>query len=504
MKDLVATVGGHKSNRLIGWTYESDQTAIKEAKDEVDKLETEQDQDDLQYQIDQFEAQKAFIEAIPSSMELQEQKETYEDWMSKITENGEAQADILSETKSIYEGIGQITKDMMTWVENEKKLASSNYRAYNEITTSAMNKTETGFNDLNNLTQGTVDYAKQVEENNQNLLELENLFRQAGIDPNSDFWLNASYDEAKKENSALSILGKGEEGEAAWKQLQKSFQTYWDYKHGTNTYGGNESGQTWKEQDSHNILLNLSSTPSLSSGSGWDPSGGGALSLSYQFGTDGAPINTDMAADMFNQGNKGGKETKVLAYNPKEKKWTKVCQEDTIQNHPDKVVELMAGYEEGTIFAVGHTGQSGKGLKYWYKLGGLNAVQLSVGDYSTMKGEAYAKGTLSASGGLSLINEEGLEGIITPQGTLTSLPARSGVVPADLTKNLYTLGEVAPNIIKTLESRWDVFGGNRTSASDDHSTNIKNLYATFQADENFDFDKFLADVKSAINLNRHL
>ena len=187
MKDLVATVGGHKSNRLIGWTYESDQTAIKEAKDEVDKLETEQDQDDLQYQIDQLEAQKAFIEAIPSSMELQEQKETYEDWMSKITENGEAQADILNETKSIYEGIGQITKDMMTWVENEKKLANSNYKAYKEITTSAMNKTETGFNDLNNLTKGTVDYAKQVEENNQNLLELEKLFRRAGIDPNSDF-----------------------------------------------------------------------------------------------------------------------------------------------------------------------------------------------------------------------------------------------------------------------------------------------------------------------------
>ena len=489
----------------IGWTYESDQTAIKEAKDEVDKLETEKDQDDLQYQIDQLEAQKAFIEAIPSSMELQEQKETYEDWMNKITENGEAQADILEKTKSLYEGIGQITKDMMTWVENEKKLANSNYQAYNKITTSAMSETESGFNNLSSLTQGTVDYAKQVEENNANLLELENLFRQAGLDPNSDFWLSASYDEAKKKNGALSILGEGEEGEAAWKQLQESFQTYWDYKHGTNTYGGNESGQTWKEQDSQNIFLNLSSTPSLSSGSGWDPSGGDALSLSYQFGTDGAAINSDMATDMFNQGNKGGKETKVLAYNPEEKKWTKVCQEDTIQNHPDEAAELMTGYKEGTIFAVGHTGQSGKDLKYWYKLGGPNAVQLSVGNYSTTKGEAYAKGTLSASGGLSLVNEDGIEGIITPQGTLTSLPARSGVVPADLTKNLYMLGEVAPNIIKTLESRWDVFGNDRSSStSDDHSTNIGNLYATFQADENFDFDKFLADVKSAINLNRHL
>lgn len=488
---------------MIGWTYEADQTAIKEAKDEIGKLETEKDQDDLQYQIDQLEAQKAFIEAIPSSQELQEQKETYEDWMNKISENGEAQKDILKETKTLYTNIGQITKDMMTWVENEKKLANSNYQAYNEITTSAMSETESGFNNLNNLTEGTVDYAKQIEENNQNLLELENLFRQAGLDPNSDFWLSASYDEAKEKNSALSILGKGEEGEAAWGQLQKSFQTYWDYKHGTNTYGKNEDKKTWQEQDTGDILLNVGKTPSLSKGEGWNTSGNG-VTLSYKFGTTGATINADMATDMFNQGNKGGKETKVVAYNPKTKEWSKVCQEDMIQNHPDKVSELLKTYGEGTVFAVGHTGQSGKDLKYWYKLNGPNAVQLSVSDYQDFKGEMYAKGTLSASGGPSLINEEGLEGIITPQGTLTSLPARSGVVPADLTKNLYMLGEVAPNIIKTLESRWDVFRNDRSSTSDDHSTNIGNLYATFQADENFDFDKFLADVKSAINLNRHL
>jgi hypothetical protein len=70
--------------------------------------------------------------------------------------------------------------------------------------------------------------------------------------------------------------------------------------------------------------------------------------------------------------------------------------------------------------------------------------------YDWVKGKVsswFADGTTDAPGGLSMVNEEGTELMVTPYGTLTALPAHSGVVPADLTKSLYKLGEVAPNLI---------------------------------------------------------
>ena len=116
---------------------------------------------------------------------------------------------------------------------------------------------------------------------------------------------------------------------------------------------------------------------------------------------------------------------------------------------------------------------------------------------------SYASGTLSAPGGRSMINENGLESIITPSGTITSLPAKSGIVPADLTRNLWALGEVAPNLIARL-------GGNSLQTSNsnsvtDNSINISNLDATFYTEEGFDGEAFLRDLKSQVILtsNNH-
>lgn len=50
--------------------------------------------------------------------------------------------------------------------------------------------------------------------------------------------------------------------------------------------------------------------------------------------------------------------------------------------------------------------------------------------------EAAARGSLGLKGGLSLVNELGTEAIVTPNGTITSLPSTTGVVPAEVTKSL--------------------------------------------------------------------
>lgn len=113
-----------------------------------------------------------------------------------------------------------------------------------------------------------------------------------------------------------------------------------------------------------------------------------------------------------------------------------------------------------------------------------------------------AKGNLSFRGGSTLINENGLEGIVTPQGTLTSLPARSGILPADLTKNLWTLGELAPGLVSRLGSiEPQIDDRNMT---EDNSIHIATLNATFTATNDFDMNKFLRDVRSVVSTTNNL
>ena len=113
-----------------------------------------------------------------------------------------------------------------------------------------------------------------------------------------------------------------------------------------------------------------------------------------------------------------------------------------------------------------------------------------------------AKGDYNYQGGNVLINELGTEAIVTPQGTLTSLPSHSGIVPADLTKNLFSLGEIAPNLIATLRNQMpNVSKSNSTN--NDNSTNIGTVYATFNADSGFDMNRFMIDLRSAAGNTRH-
>ena len=118
-------------------------------------------------------------------------------------------------------------------------------------------------------------------------------------------------------------------------------------------------------------------------------------------------------------------------------------------------------------------------------------------------GGKFASGTLSAPGGRSLINENGLESIITPSGTITSLPAKSGIIPADLTRNLWALGEVAPNLIARLGGNG--LQTNNSNSYTDNSINIQNLDATFNTQSDFDGRRFLTDLRNQVILtaNNH-
>ena len=152
-------------------------------------------------------------------------------------------------------------------------------------------------------------------------------------------------------------------------------------------------------------------------------------------------------------------------------------------------------YQGGQIYKILHSKNS-KGL--WNDKKDESGYALGIS-------EAAAEGSLGLKGDLSLINEFGTEAIITPNGTITALPSGTGVVPADITKNLWTLGEIAPALLRFMTSRLvpDVIGKSALVTTQDDSFNIGNLEMNVTADSTFDVNKFVASVKAKADLTRN-
>ena len=125
-------------------------------------------------------------------------------------------------------------------------------------------------------------------------------------------------------------------------------------------------------------------------------------------------------------------------------------------------------------------------------------IDETTGPGFKQESEAYASGTLATHGGLALVNELGTEAIITPQGTITALPSRTGIVPSDITSNLWSLGELAPSILRSLEniSYNDTFKANSNSGITDESVNINTITMNVSADGDFDIDAFVRTLRA--------
>lgn len=454
----------------VGWTYESDQTAVQEAQQELEDLETNKEQEDLQYQIDQLEQMKSFLEAIPSSEELNAQKEIFQSWMDTITSNGETQTDILSELSTAYTQINAIAESISTWVGADKNVQSSAAKAYIALT--GDKNTEGSFAAVQAAQKGisgaagSEEYYQTANAYNNALDSWGQNLRATGINN----FVGMSYEEAKETGKLDSSITSDQ-----YTELQKQWSSYTSSDYAKRTDANdialevnkilNNTGGEYEEVSSQKQKLKI--TPSDTWGS------------SEVLVSPGAGFNTTT--------NKNdalwrwtGSSWEQLAKNEKEDGgWT----------YPTKDLDNMPS---GTLLAA-VTSKEDQRPKYAYKT--------EQGEWA--KATEAAKGSLGLPGGWSLINEMGTEGIITPEGTLTALPSKTGIVPADLTKKLANLGEAAPNLIKNLDSLSMEYPSSALSSSDDHSTNIQNLYATFQAEEGFSFDDFLIDVRGIINTSRH-
>lgn len=392
----------------IGFVAQADTSAIQEAQDKVDELERQQTEEDLQYQIDQLNQQKAILEAIQNNESLN------------------ALTDIV---KRIKDGLG-IDENHSNIIDALQKMSSQEYadKIRQQIVDSIKNNTGAS----------NADAGNQTGSSGLGVDEPDNTFERVTVSTkgiwdrvNKDStWENGNIKfSITHDDSMLSTDTEGANKDAGADIKDSKVQAFFAKRNSDGTFG---RFQSWRDNDEKD--------------------------------ENGNPKKYYNWEDLPND---------VLVVNTKNsnKIWYK---------------------NNGKLYTVGDLSgrlfdSSGKDIREW------------VGSYPF---ESHATGSYDYSGGKTYVNELGTEAIVTPQGTLTSLPSHSGIVPADLTKNLFTLGEIAPNLIATLRNQMpNVSKSNSTS--NDNSTNIGTVYATFNADSGFDMNRFMIDLRSAAGNTRH-
>ena len=115
-----------------------------------------------------------------------------------------------------------------------------------------------------------------------------------------------------------------------------------------------------------------------------------------------------------------------------------------------------------------------------------------------------AGGDISFQGGKALINELGTEAVITPGGTLTALPSKTGIVPADITRNVWALGEVAPTLVAQLSSlNQKALTGNAGNTTYEEGQYFDNFTMNVYPAKGDDFNKILEQARAQMRLTRH-
>lgn len=440
----------------VGWTWVTDEEGVKEAQENLEEKQTEKRQDDVQLEIDRLQAQKDFLEAIPDKEEIAQLKAVTDEWLESISKTTDANRQILSLIESeynketTYSGSDYISGKMESLDEGKeqanKKLMKTweALEAANEKVTNATNR---------------IDYANAVKEYNQALTTYQTAAQEAK---------NVGITEPFKSNAAMEIA------------LAREQVNYTDKDFGTALGGRTFSESIYTQED----ILGQE-----------DGKGGGIRGMRYQ----GKDVNGHMLYYVPDaDGNYRNAQQKIWNWesgtNPDEKEYQRILGASGQDAANDYAVEAIRDWFLSLpIYTVVDPWGNGTGMFYI-------TPERTFGQFT-----AAASGSLSVPGGASLINEEGTEALITPQGTLTALPAKTGVLPADITENLWKLGGIAPSLISTLSSLTSspYSSSNAGSTVNNSGTFIDNLSMQIYPTKDYDMDKFLEEARAKARLSRN-
>ena len=450
----------------VGWVYEADTSAIADAQKELEELDNEKKVNELQVMIDELQAQRDWMSNLTESKEFDKAQKFMKEWAG----NAKSTMDVLKYWENVVEN--PPTFDVL---EDNKELQKQQVESEDYKNAQTVESLKQAYTDLTK-TKGMqlllgggslADLGKMESKDIDAFNSARGAFEKAY--DNASKYLN---NETVRELTGLS----GDEGDKIIKGYEETVDKVQKNRGGigniTSGIGadtahlstkGNESWSPWiKKQigEEWQVTGNKKALP------------GGGENNTY----------LDDKTWWWNQ------KAQIFFWSDDKQKWISVR---NAKENPKSYSEMLhtSGFQ-GRFFT-----QNGE-IYYLGKDGVMYAVE---------KVSSHATGTLSTAGGLSMVNDDpqyGLEGIITPQGTLTALPSKSGVVPADLTRNVWQLGEVAPNLIKQLV---DINGkfSHTTGFGTDESFNVEHLDVHMVAQPGFDMDDFVRQLQAARNLTRH-
>ena len=474
----------------VGWVYEADTSAIADAHKELEDLDNEKKVNELQAQIDELQAQRDYLGDIADKQELEGLKKVYEDWQKEIGVSNAGQAQALEYFEAAYTKIqnlnltpnktgsaGNLTEGYLENITDQRTknlgAAKGAFEASNiQAPTTRQDYTVGAVKQVNDYNLGLANFATKTKEYLDAGGSKEELAKELGLTTDDNGTAVDKLDAMlKREKVKLApVRGAKFQIEGLGNLASKWMNIY-------TTWQPNSTG------DAGFLKAKPSQTYVLLNGGQWQ-------NVSTVFGVQ----DNHELRDPRYSGLIFGETTKTnqLFWNYKGDIYKASLHQGNYQQ-TEGVDDKFGGY-------LPWVNKSYTNAETDLALEGWNSTEKS-----TFRGDSYATGTLSTAGGLSLVNDDpqyGLEGIITPQGTLTALPSKSGVVPADLTRNVWQLGEVAPNLIKQLV---DINGkfSHTTGFGTDESFNVEHLDVHMVAQPGFDMDDFVRQLQAARNLTRH-
>lgn len=472
----------------VGWVYEADDAAIAEAQEKVEELDTQKKQENLQIEIDRLNLQKEIYESIPKEREWEAMQKVWEQWGDKITENNKLQGSYITTIADAYQLIEKL--DFGKWYEDIQKALGEAKNAYFDR--------EQGVGGDTKITGSLATKAEALANARKNL---EKEQTQENI---------SAYNTALKE-----FLTEAEDAYAAGVSKENLFDVTKNYKlNQMGTFGntkirglgeGMMSGvfdyDEYKVKDIPIIIKDVTQDPNWGAGSRADK-------RDVMLRTDiNDKLSDNEVKSLFNDRGHlyfwlGGEWVPYSDWKAKYIKEHGMVDDGSInassymQYLPDNTLVYGNDYRRAYVK---------NGALYWTDAvddeGNVQRADETVGKWAN----TWATGVLSTlTPAPSLINELGTEAIITPQGTLTALPAKTGVVPADITKNLWSLGEIAPTLVAKLNSLNPQLGnssiGNTTYEEGQY---IDNLTMNVYPAKGDDFNRILEQARAQVRLTRH-
>lgn len=467
----------------VGWVYEEDQAAISDAKKNLDSVTNEKATSALDQQIAQLNTDKENLSAILSDQEEAVQAaflQAYED------ANGVTNDSIESLGSSITDALDASKKSadekwkewMDTYKKKEDTAKDTLAAQYDEL-----QKAKKAMEDPN---LSDEERAKAQERYNTALSAYQSTYN-SGI--SNGYW---KADDFKEGGQMYDKLG-GAAGNAA------------------DATSAGEGGAGYKKAEPDQFLYRKTES------GGWEKfvfNPGKAKVLSSSDWNKFYDKDGKTGTDLYNQtfGDEGSDHKIYINKDTNDPTGAGIYQAAKDNPSSTGFSTWLNNYYPGATL--------GKIVKdnMWVRfVGGMayrldNPTPVSVDDVPKdvqAAGGSFKKGSTDISQGNKiplLMNEEGTEAIITPQGTITALPSHSGILPEDITTSLWSLGNLAPDLLMALQRQSLLGMSNFGSAADnsiDNSVNINTVQMTVDADSGFNVDSFVRQLQQVAALTRN-